>query len=103
MNRFRKWRIRRKFSSLGIMVSVYFGQDREVWGETIEEIVESCCDSRSKDAVRCLKNEITEMLKTEDDSELESRMTLLAEREFAPEPWGETWRSFLQRVLAALQ
>lgn len=102
MNRYRKWRIRRKYLSLGILIRVYFGQDREVWGETIEEIVESYCDTSSKDAVLCLKNEIIEMLKTEDDSELEVYMELLAEKEFNPLPWGETWRSFLQRVLRTL-
>jgi len=44
-----------------------------------------------------------EMLKTEGDGQLTTRMELLAENQFDPELWGETWRSFLLRVLAALK
>ena len=103
MNRYRKWRIRRKYLSLGILIRVFFsGHDFDSFGETIEEIVESFGDYNGKDETRCLKNEIIEMLKTEDDSELEVYMELLAEKEFNPLPWGETWRSFLQRVLRTL-
>ncbi|ARJ44288.1 hypothetical protein B1H58_13260 [Pantoea alhagi] len=83
------------------LTQTYFGQDRDLFGETIEEVVQSYCDN-GENATRWLKSEITEMLKTEDDSELITRMELLAENQFTPEPWGETWRSFLQRVLRTL-
>ncbi|GLR10551.1 hypothetical protein COO59_19395 [Mixta theicola] len=103
MNRFRNWRLRRKFSSLGVMIRVFFSNhDCDAFGETIEEIVESYCDYNGKAEALCLKNEITEMLQTEDDSELESRMALLAENRCNLKAWGETWRSFLQRVLTLL-
>lgn len=92
---------KRKYSSLITLTQTYFGQDRDEFGETIEEVVESYCDN-GKDATIWLKNETTEMLETESDSELEARMELLAENQFNPEPWGETWRSFLQRVLRTL-
>ncbi|GLR07976.1 hypothetical protein COO59_06850 [Mixta theicola] len=85
-----------------MLVQIFFGQDRDEFGETIEEVIESYCFYNGDDGVCCLKNEITEMLKTEDDTELEVRMVLLAENQFNPEPWGETWRSFLQRVLRTL-
>ena len=47
-------------------------------------------DYHDADVVSGLKNEISEMLKTEDDSELIARMELLAENQFDPELWGET-------------
>ncbi|GLR10900.1 hypothetical protein COO59_20430 [Mixta theicola] len=84
------------------LTQTYFGQDRDIFGETIEEVVDSYCEN-GENATRWLKNEITEMLRTEDESELTARMELLAENQFSPELWGETWRSFLLRVLAALQ
>ncbi|GLR10895.1 hypothetical protein COO59_20475 [Mixta theicola] len=85
------------------MILVFFGQDFDIFGETIEEIVHSYkYDYHDADVVSRLRNQITEVLK-ENDSELTSIMVLLAENQFYPKLWGETWRSFLQRVLAALQ
>lgn len=92
---------KRKNASLITLTQTYFGQDRDIFGETIEEVVQSYCDN-GENATRWLKNEITEMLKTEDDNELIAHMKLLAENQFSPDPWGETWRSFLQRVLRTL-
>lgn len=92
---------KKKYSSLISLTQTYFGQDRDIFGETIEEVVESYCEN-GENAARWLKEEITEMLKTEDDSELVARMAQLAENQFDPELWGETWRSFLQRVLRLL-
>ncbi|WP_313159732.1 contact-dependent growth inhibition system immunity protein [Mixta calida] len=104
MNRLQRWRLRHKYSSLRTMIVVFFGQDFDIFGETIEEIMRSYkYDYHDADVVSGLKNEISEMLKTEDDSELIARMELLAENQFDPELWGETWRSFLLRVLAALK
>lgn len=101
LNKLKIKRFKRKYSSLITLTQTYFGQDFDEFGETIEEIVGSYCDN-GKDAKMWLKNEIKEMLKTEDDSELEAYMELLAENQFHPAPWGETWRSFLQRVLRTL-
>ncbi|MDU4093342.1 MAG: contact-dependent growth inhibition system immunity protein [Pantoea sp.] len=92
---------KRRYSSLISLTQTYFGQDHDEFGKSIEEIVESYCDN-GKNATIWLKNEVTEMLQTENDSELQARMELLAENQFSPGPWGETWRSFLQRVLHAL-
>ncbi|ARJ43162.1 hypothetical protein B1H58_14740 [Pantoea alhagi] len=104
MNRLQRWRLRRKYSLLGTMIRVFFGQDFDIFGETVEEIMHSYrYDHQNPDVVSGLKNEISEMLKTEDDSELVAHMELLAENQFDPELWGETWRSFLLRVLAVLE
>lgn len=93
---------KRKNASLITLTQTYFGQDRDIIGETIEEVVKSYREN-GENATRWLKNEIMEMLKTESDGQLTTRMELLAENQFDPELWGETWRSFLLRVLAALK
>lgn len=93
---------RQHYESITMLMQVFFGQDRDEFGETIEEVINSFYFYNGEEGACDLKNEVTEMLQTEDDSELQARMELLAENQFSPGPWGETWRSFLQRVLHAL-
>ncbi|ARJ43160.1 hypothetical protein B1H58_14725 [Pantoea alhagi] len=105
MNRLQKWRICRKYSSLGSMIRVFFSpQDCDSFGETIEVITQSYQEVfPGKEAQQALKTQIKEMLETTDDVDLSKRMSLITEEEFNPVKWGETWRSFLLRVLAVLE
>ena len=104
MNRLQKWRLRRKYSSLGSMIRVFFSpQDCDDFGEAIEEIMQSYqYYFHYKEAQQILKMQISGMLETVDDADLGYRMSLITEGEFKPELWGETWRSFLLCVLAAV-
>ena len=102
LRKFKEKSFRRRYESLVMLIQIFFGQDRDEFGVTIEEVVESYGFYNGEKGCCCLKDEITEMLKTQDDSELNAYMELLAENQFRPGPWGETWRSFLQRVLRTL-
>ena len=104
MNRLQRWRLRRKYSSLRTLMLVFFGQDFDIFGETIEEIMHSYkYDYHDSDVVSRLRSQIRETLKSESDDELAICMSLVSENGFKPELWGENWRSFLLRVLAALE
>ncbi|WP_368913487.1 contact-dependent growth inhibition system immunity protein [Mixta calida] len=95
------WRIKRRYAFTGILLQAYFFDDFDIYGDTVEEIVASYRECY-RDNYNLLRAEAEELLLLP-DSELAERMALLAENQFDPELWGETWRSFLLRVLAALE
>jgi len=50
-------------------------------------------------AIRNLKQQASQAIAIQSDEELNRTMTALAESQFSPARWGETWRSFLQNIL----
>lgn len=94
--------MRKKYSTVRQLITVFFGQDFDLFGETIDEIMESYLEAENEHAFRNLREQATQLLAINDNDELNSIMVSLAENEFEPRLWGETWRSFLQKVLLRL-
>lgn len=92
----------KKYPTVRQLIIVFFGQDFDIFGETIDEIMESYLDTENEYAFRSIMDQATQLLAINDDDELNSIMVSLAENEFEPRLWGETWRSFLQKVLQHL-
>ncbi|KHE03229.1 hypothetical protein C1N58_10055 [Pantoea sp. SGAir0180] len=49
------------------------------------------------------RNEIGSLLRISDDEELKTTSEQLDCDHFRPEPWGETWRSFLEKIAKAIR
>jgi len=94
--------VKKKYPDVRLLVVIFFGPDFQIFGETIDEIMESYVETESEYAFRNLKKQTTQLLAMESDTELNNIMSELAENQFRPESWGETWRSFLQKVLQHL-
>lgn len=100
INALHSWRIKKRFAYTGILLQAYFFCDFDIYGDTVEEIIASYRECYRYN-YNLLRTEVEQLL-TLPDSALISVMALLAENQFDPALWGETWRSFLLRVLAAL-
>ncbi|WPO93496.1 contact-dependent growth inhibition system immunity protein [Buttiauxella sp. HR94] len=81
---------------------IFFGPDYQIFGENIDEIMVSYVEMENELAIRNLKQQTSQALAIQSDEELSSIMTTLAESQFVPSSWGETWRSFLQKILLHL-
>lgn len=82
------------------MLRVFLSSRHDDFGNSIKEILESYMDYRMP--VTDAWSEINSLLLIEDDNELNDLLTEMAGNEFCPEFWGETWRSFLHRVVNIL-
>ncbi len=92
----------KKYATVRTLIGVFFGQDFENFGDTIEEIMQSYTEYENVTAAKNLKAQVSELLLITDDNELNALMSSLAERQFEPASWGESWRSFLLKVEASL-
>lgn len=92
----------RNFETLRKLIVIFFGPDYQIFGENIEEIMVSYVEMENELAIRNLKQQASQALAIQSDEELSSIMTILAENQFVPGSWGETWRSFLQKILLQL-
>ncbi len=84
------------------MLTIYFIVEHNDFGETIEEISGNYFDYNVMSRLAA-KAEIAALLKIEDDEKLRSVMEKISDDRFAPEPWGETWRSFLKEVYSHIE
>lgn len=92
----------RKYPAIQDMLTIYFSNEHDDFGNSINEIIGSYRDY-SISSIENAKLEISSLLETEDEEVLTSIMEKIANDRFHPEPWGETWRSFLEKTLFLLK
>ncbi|WP_238084645.1 MULTISPECIES: contact-dependent growth inhibition system immunity protein [Pseudescherichia] len=90
------------YETLRKLIVIFFGPDYQIFGENIDEIMVCYVEMENELAIRNLKQQTSQALAIQSDEELRSIMTTLAENQFMPGSWGETWRSFLQKILLHL-
>ena len=89
--------------NLGTLVRVFFGQDCDLFGESVEEILESYRDTENVMTVQKTVHEAQMFLGLyPDDTQLEFAFINLAEGEFSPTAWGYSTRTFLEKVIQTL-
>ncbi|HGR4960405.1 contact-dependent growth inhibition system immunity protein [Klebsiella sp. 141153] len=84
------------------MLTIYFSNEHDDFGNSINEIIDRYRDY-SISSIEDAKLEISSLLEIEDEEALSSIMKKIANDRFHPEPWGETWRSFLEKILFLLK
>ena len=90
----------KQFPALTGMLRVFLSCHHDDFGNTIEEMLKSYIDHQMP--VADVRKEISALLQIKGDSDLNVMMAGIAGDEFRPEPWGETWRGFLNGVLTTL-
>ena len=90
--------MKRDFVELGEIVRVFFGQEFEAFGDSIEEIVKEYIILANDRVISNARKQIQQLLDGNDDEALNEKLTWLARGEFDPILWGETWRSFLTKL-----
>ncbi|WP_337025109.1 contact-dependent growth inhibition system immunity protein [Pantoea anthophila] len=83
--------------NIGTLIRVFFGQDYDLFGETVEEVLDSYLETENlKTAGKvCLE---AECLLSLNEQSLTETFESISQGEFYPEPWGETERSFLEKI-----
>ncbi|TPE19426.1 hypothetical protein FJP62_05150 [Pantoea vagans] len=83
--------------NIGTLIRVFFGQDYDLFGETVEEVLDSYLETENlKTAGKvCLE---AEYLLSLNEQSLTETFESISQGEFNPEPWGETERSFLEKI-----
>lgn len=94
--------MQKNYETLRKLIVVFFGPDYQMFGENIEEVMATYIEMENELAIRNLRQQTCKLLSLQTDEELNSIMTALAERQFMPAAWGETWRSFLQKIMLNL-
>lgn len=89
----------KNYETLRKLLVIFFGPDYQIFGENIDEIMSSYVEMENELAIRNLKQQASQAIAIQSDEELNRTMTSLAESQFSPAPWGETWSSFLQKIL----
>ncbi|EOC0004041.1 contact-dependent growth inhibition system immunity protein [Cronobacter malonaticus] len=92
----------KNYETLRKLIVIFFGPDYQIFGENIDEIMASYVDTENELAIGHLRQQASQAIAIQSDYELNSIMTALAENQFSPALWGETWRSFLQKILLHL-
>lgn len=92
----------RKYPVMKDMLTIYFSNEHDDFGNSINEIIDRYRDY-SISSIEDAKLEISSLLEIEDEEALSSIMKKIANDRFHPEPWGETWRSFLEKILFLLK
>ncbi|MFE8102747.1 contact-dependent growth inhibition system immunity protein [Brenneria goodwinii] len=89
---------KQKYSSVKTLIGVFFGPDYDIFGQDINEIMINYTSTVNDASRAILRDQLNALLDIQDDAELDSIMSELAENQFRPEPWGETWRSYLSKI-----
>jgi len=89
----------KKYATVRKLIVIFFGPDYQIFGETIDEIMDSYKETENEIAFSNLRTQVFQLLAIDSDEELNTVMSALAENQFNPVPWGETWRSFLQKIV----
>jgi hypothetical protein len=85
------------FPELDQLFGVYFNQDFELWGDTIEEIVAAYSKDMSSERRGGLHHEIDTYIQAH-PSDLDNAFAARYGFDFDPAPWGHTTLSFLRRL-----
>ncbi|WP_231572333.1 contact-dependent growth inhibition system immunity protein [Pantoea eucalypti] len=79
----------------------FFGQDYDLFGETVEEILDSYLETENPKTAAKVCQE-AEYLLSSNDQVLTETFESISQGEFYPEPWGETVRTFLEKIKSHL-
>lgn len=87
----------KNYKNIGTLIGVFFGQDYDLFGETPEEVLDSYLETENhKTAVKVCQE--AESLLSLNDEALTEEFETISRREFYPEFWGETTRTFLEKI-----
>ncbi|AJJ03021.1 hypothetical protein BZ21_3125 [Yersinia pseudotuberculosis] len=88
---------------LGTLVRVFFGQDYDLFGEGVDEILASYRNTENQQTIQKTIDEANMLLTAyPEEKELELEFADLAEGEFSPASWGYNVQSFLEKVVVTL-
>ncbi|WP_145477168.1 contact-dependent growth inhibition system immunity protein [Yersinia similis] len=88
---------------LGTLVRVFFGQDYDLFGEGVDEILASYRNTENQQIIQKTIDEANMLLTAyPEEKELELEFADLAEGEFSPASWGYNAQSFLEKIVVTL-
>ncbi|GME43451.1 MULTISPECIES: contact-dependent growth inhibition system immunity protein [unclassified Pantoea] len=87
----------KNYKNIGTLIRVFFGQDYDLFGETVEEVLNSYLETENPKTAEKVCHE-AEYLLSLNDQELIEAFQSISQGEFNPEPWGETVRTFLEKI-----
>lgn len=85
------------YKNIGTLIRVFFGQDYDLFGETVEDVLDSYLQTENPKTVINVCQE-TEKLLSLNDETLTKTFAILSQGECFPEPWGENVRTFLEKI-----
>lgn len=92
----------KSYKHIGTLIRVFFGQDYNLFGDTLEEVLDSYLETENPTTAMKVCQEAENLLSLNDESLTEAFETI-SQGEFYPEPWGETVRSFLEKLKSYLR
>lgn len=87
----------KSYKNIGTLIRVFFGQDYDLFGETVEEVLDSYLETENQKTAEKVCKEAENLLSL-NDAALTEEFETISQGEFYPEPWGETVRSFLEKL-----
>lgn len=91
----------KSYKNTGTLIRVFFGQDYDLFGETVEEVLDSYLETENPKTAAKVCQE-AEYLLSLNDQALTEAFESISQGEFYPEPWGETVRTFLEKIKSHL-
>ncbi|WP_067704980.1 contact-dependent growth inhibition system immunity protein [Erwinia sp. ErVv1] len=92
----------KSYKNIGTLIRVFFGQDYDLFGETVEEVLDSYLETENQKTAEKVCQEAENLLLLNDEA-LTEEFETISQREFYPEPWGETVRTFLEKIKSHLR
>lgn len=87
----------KSYKNIGTLIRVFFGQDYDLFGETVEEVLDSYLETENPKTAEKACQEAEYLLSLNDQALIEAFQSI-SQGEFNPEPWGETVRTFLEKI-----
>ncbi|MEN4830909.1 contact-dependent growth inhibition system immunity protein [Pantoea vagans] len=92
----------KSYKNIGTLIRVFFGQDYDLFGETVEEVLDSYLETENSKTAEKVCQEAEYLLSLNDQALIEAFQSI-SQGEFNPEPWGETVRTFLEKINSYLR
>ncbi|MFE0583876.1 contact-dependent growth inhibition system immunity protein [Pantoea vagans] len=92
----------KSYKNIGTLIRVFFGQDYDLFGETVEEVLDSYLETENPKTAEKVCQEAEYLLSLNDQALIEAFQSI-SQGEFNPEPWGETVRTFLEKINSYLR
>ncbi|MGV2879749.1 contact-dependent growth inhibition system immunity protein [Pantoea vagans] len=92
----------KSYKNIGTLIRVFFGQDYDLFGETVEEVLDSYLETENPKTAEKVCQEAEYLLSLNDQALIEAFQSI-SQGEFNPESWGETVRTFLEKINSYLR
>ncbi|AMG58579.1 contact-dependent growth inhibition system immunity protein [Pantoea vagans] len=92
----------KSYKNIGTLIRVFFGQDYDLFGETVEEVLDSYLETENPKTAEKVCQEAEYLLSLNDQALIKAFQSI-SQGEFNPEPWGETVRTFLEKINSYLR